>query len=102
MLQTATCCVQTCHASLPKALKMHSFYQPKTVCLFSSLMSFIPCLFAGGCWLAVSSDSPHLSSVYEGLGTAFRRDFQNMPPSCLHGRDSAKAFRNPMVLHHAV
>lgn len=43
---------------------VHSFHQPKTTCLFSSLTSFIPCRFAGGCWLAVSRDSPHLSSVY--------------------------------------
>lgn len=41
-----------------KTLKMHSFHQPETTCLFFSLTSFIPCLFAGGCWLAVSGDSP--------------------------------------------
>lgn len=59
--------------------------QPATTCLFFSLMSYVRCLFAGGCWLAGSGDSPHLSSECGVPCTAFHGDLQEAPPSCLGG-----------------
>lgn len=94
--------MQTCHTFLSKALKMHSFYRFKTTGLVFSLTSFIHCLFAGGCWLTVSRDSPICHQCVVCPGTACPGDLQDMPSSCLGGGSSAKALRSPGVLCHAV